>query len=150
MSNQIGKSIINFMQVMHKEVFSGFKGNKVENISNKILYTIMNDDGKPMNHYCNLLSISKPNFTKASNKLIEENLLIRKYDDNDRRIIRLFITDIGKNNVVNKRIEMEEKLSNKFESLSNEDILELIKSFESIEKILNKLGEVKWLNCWKV
>lgn len=141
MNNDLINSILEFMPLMHRKLFREFKHNRVRGHSNRILFSVMHDDGETMSHYCNILSMPKPNFTKSSNRLIEEGLLIRKTDDNDRRKIRIFITEEGKSVIRNIRDEMKSTLSNKLELLSKDDIDKLEENFESIEKILNKLKD---------
>ena len=94
-----------------------------------------------MKHYCEKLLISKPNFTKASNRLIENGLLKRLTDDKDRRIIKLSITQEGKEVISANRELMVSILDKKLELLDDDDIETLSESFKTIEAIFRKLED---------
>ncbi len=61
----------------------------------QLLGLIREANGMPMKYYGETLYISKPNLTKMINRLIECGFVERKNDEEDRRIIKIFMTDKG-------------------------------------------------------
>lgn len=133
------KYILDIYPMVHRRLFKELREHKIQGQHNKILFTIMKDDGQQMNHYCEKLLISKPNFTKAAKRLIANGYVERVNDENDRRVIKLFITEEGRKSITSNRKVMKAVLQNKFELLSDEDIETLINSFKTIESIFDKL-----------
>lgn len=64
------------------------------------------------------LSISKSNMTPIIDKLIQENLVERFTDPNDRRIIRVRVTEKGHNFCIKQREKTKKHLREKISSLS--------------------------------
>ncbi len=141
--DKLSNYMLDFFPLMMRKFFKGMKNKKnaADGVTHKILYNLLKDNGKPMKYYSELLSISKPNFTKATNILIEDDLVKRVKDDSDRRIVKLVITEKGKE-VIDQRTE---KLRNifleKIKDLSDDDINTLCENFESITSILDKITD---------
>lgn len=131
--------ILNFMPLLHKKMFRKNHGYKMSKHQMGILFRIKNENGKPMKYYCEKLMISKPNLTTVVNKLIEEGLLERKTDENDRRIINLYITDAGEKFIETQMDIVKKDMLKKLEVLNDEDIDKLIKNFEEMKSIFSKL-----------
>lgn len=130
--------IFQFMPVMHKKIFKNIKhNNSIQKM--RLVDIISDEDGKPMKCYANKLMISKPNMTKLVNKLIEEDLVERRSDEKDRRLIKLYVTEVGKEYVRVQREEVKKKLANVVDVLSQEDKDKLIQSLSDAQDILNKL-----------
>lgn len=135
------KYILDVFPMVHRRLFKELREQKIQGSHNKILFAIMNDNGQPMNHYCEKLLISKPNFTKAAKRLINDGYVERVNDEKDRRIIKLSITEEGRKRITANRVIMNVVLQKKFEQLSDEDIETLISSFKTIESIFDKLED---------
>lgn len=131
--------ILNFMPLLHKKLFKEFHGYEVSRQQMGLLFTIKKENGRPMKYYCKKMMISKPNLTTVSNKLIEEGLLERKTDENDRRIINLFITEKGEEFIITHRKIVKKDMLKRIDVLSDEDIEKLNRNFEEMKDILSKL-----------
>lgn len=131
--------ILSFMPLLHKKLFKEHHGYKMSRHQMGILFSIKKENGKPMKHYCEKLMISKPNLSTVVNKLIEEDLLERKTDKKDRRIINLYITDAGEKLLTTQMDIVKKDMLNKLEVLSDDDIEKLIKNFEEMKSIFSKL-----------
>ncbi|MFD3156960.1 MarR family winged helix-turn-helix transcriptional regulator [Haloimpatiens sp. FM7330] len=131
--------IFNLMPMLNKKLFKDFHRFEMPRQQMELLFTIKKENGKPMKYYCKKLMISKPNLTTTSNKLIKEGLLERKTDEEDRRIINLFITDKGKEFLSVYREKIKKHMLEQIEVLSDEDIKILNKNFEQMKSIFSKL-----------
>ena len=67
----------------------------------KVIFHLMNNGSSSISDIASSLCISKPNMTPIIDKLIKEDLVCRQEDCNDRRIIRIQLTqkayEIAKN-----------------------------------------------------
>lgn len=131
--------ILNFMPLLHKKLFREFRGYEMSRQQMGLLFNIKKENGRPMKYYCEKMMISKPNLTTVSNKLIEEGLLERKTDENDRRIINLFITEKGEEFIISHRKIVKKDMLKRIDVLSNEDVKKLNRNFEEMKDILSKL-----------
>lgn len=132
--------ILGLMPLLNKKLFKDFQKIGISRQQMRLVFTIKNENGRPMKYYCEKLLISKPNLTTISNKLIEKGLLERRIDKTDRRIINLLITDKGEEFLVECKKKIKEFMLNKIEVLSDKDIKTLNKNFEQMEAIFSKLG----------
>lgn len=79
--------------------------------------------------------VSKPYITALSDKLIESGLIAREFDEDDRRIILIDLTDKGRNMIKEYKALMGEEVKRRLEKLSPEEIndmkvmLEAMKNF---------------------
>ena len=78
---------------------------------------------------------------KSSSKLIAEKLVKRIPDENDRRIIRIAITEEGKNFIKAKKCEMKEALKLNLVSLKDEDLTQLNALLQQTNRLILKIGE---------
>ncbi|MCT4542580.1 MAG: MarR family transcriptional regulator [Vallitalea sp.] len=130
--------IFNFMPLINHKLFKDVRyKNSIHQM--RLISIVDKHDGEPMKYFCDKLMIPKSNMTKIVNRLIEEEFIERKTDEKDRRIINLYITQKGKKSLEQHKKDVKQNLSLKLDGLSNEEINKLIKDFEEIECILNKL-----------
>jgi DNA-binding MarR family transcriptional regulator len=88
------------------------------------------------------LGISKSNMTANIDKLIEENMVERKSDPNDRRVINVSLTEKGVEYMNRSWDEAHEAVKMRLSSLTIEEMDSLYTSLENIRIILSKLNEV--------
>ncbi len=89
------------------------------------------------------LRVSKSQMTSRMDQLVNEGLIKRVHDENDRRIIRLALTPRGENFVNESRKHVENGLNQLLSSLNLEEVEELKKSIETIKKIVLKIKVYK-------
>lgn len=137
MSKTLERSIMELFPLMGRKLFKNH--NHVRGQLNRILSTIYEKDGQAMTFYSEHLLISKPNLTKAVSSLIEQGLVRRDRNEQDRRTVNLFITDSGKNEVLIRKKEFLEMMKESLKHLSEADKRAFEDHLEGIHKILNKL-----------
>ena len=87
------------------------------------------------------LGISKPNMTAIIDKLIENNLVERKPDSVDRRVVNVILTKKGIEYMKRSWRDVHEAVKVKLSSLTVEETNSLYTSLECIRTILSKLNE---------
>lgn len=93
----------------------------------------------PMSEIGRLVHISKSNMTSLIDKLVEDGLVERLPDKNDRRVINISLTDKGKDHLSNWRKYSNDEIKNKLSVLTDEDKEKLYESIENIQEILHKI-----------
>ena len=93
----------------------------------------------PMSKIGSRIHISKSNMTSLIDKLAEKGFVERIPDKNDRRVIKIAMTDKGNNLLRDWREKSNIEIKKNLSTLSNEDLEKLYDSVENIKEILMKL-----------
>lgn len=132
------ENIFKVMPLFNKKLFKDFRHNKSIH-QMQLVFCIYENNGKPMKYFCDKLMIPKSHLSKIVNRLIEDELIERKIDENDRRVINLYITKKGEEKLKEHHKVVKSNVKAKLEKLDNNDIKILSKNLEEIEIILKKL-----------
>lgn len=89
-----------------------------------------------MSELASEMQISKQQLTPLIYKLIENNLLVKKTDQNDRRIVRIEITEAGRSMVEELWAAMKLALAEKLSVLPDMELDELEQMLKRIQAIL--------------
>ena len=83
------------------------------------------------------MHVSRPNVSRAVDELVQNGLVNRTRDPNDRRNVQLSLTDIGKKLIkdLNKKHVMI--LADQFSILSDEELRVMFSALESIKKVID-------------
>lgn len=139
MKKSLEEELMELFPLVHRKLFRPFHKNHFRGQHSRILMTIGKHEGHSMKYYSEKLMISKPNMTKAVAGLIEDGLIKRDHDQGDRRIINLFLTEDGRNEVIKAKREMLNMVKEKLEPLSDDDKRALQEYFKGINSILSKI-----------
>ncbi len=102
---------------------------------------VLNEDGMmPISEVGKKLFISTPNMTKLLNKLIDEEIIERIPDKNDRRIINIDLTDKGRSYLDEQFKNIQNSLKERLSTLSDDRIDQLYISLENLKDILNEIS----------
>ncbi|MDD2553315.1 MAG: MarR family transcriptional regulator [Desulfotomaculaceae bacterium] len=85
------------------------------------------------------MQISKQQLTPIVNKLVHQSLLVKKADEYDRRIVRIEVTEQGRNMLREIFAEMRIELMDKLRLLSDEELAELDHMLKRVMVILRNL-----------
>ncbi|WP_298545136.1 MarR family transcriptional regulator [uncultured Aquimarina sp.] len=96
-------------------------------------------DGQPQNDLAFITHRDKTSMTRLVNTMESKNLVVRKSDEKDRRVNRIFLTDHGKEVIEKVTPIMYDLIPAVQESLSNEEIENLI---TTLKKIKVKIAEI--------
>lgn len=135
---QLVESLLTSIPLIHKRLMKGFPNFGISKQQLKLLVHINQEDGKPMNYYSERMMIPKSNLTVIADKLIEEGLIGRELDPDDRRIIILKITGKGRKRLLECKEIVKREMLKKLEALNDKDIQTLNKLIEEIMDIFKK------------
>ncbi|THF84124.1 MarR family winged helix-turn-helix transcriptional regulator [Cohnella fermenti] len=90
------------------------------------------EGARPSSYLSNILGVTSGGMTVISDKLVKQQLVERVNDPNDRRVVKLEITDLGKHtlaSIQDKRVALMEKM---FSSLSEDDIHRMLNIYRKL------------------
>ena len=86
------------------------------------------------------MKISKQQLTPLIDKLIESNMVIRRNDEQDRRIILIEITEIGKHSFEELKVMIKSAIREKLAVLPEDDLQELHNMLIRLQEILKGIA----------
>ena len=113
----------------------------ISNLWHRVLGMLNYCGALPTSEIAKKLCISKPHMTSLMNSMINERLVKRQPDKNDRRIINITITKKGCAYLQNSKKILKESIKKNLSELSDSDVKLLADSLENIRKTLSKLDE---------
>ncbi|WP_062054365.1 MarR family winged helix-turn-helix transcriptional regulator [Aquimarina longa] len=97
------------------------------------------NDGQPQNDLAFITHRDKTSMTRLVNTMESKDLVVRKNDENDRRVNRIFLTIYGKQVIEKVQPIMYDLIPAVQESLSEEEIEILI---TAMKKVKTKIAEI--------
>ena len=107
----------------------------------KVIYFLKDKGSYSMSEAATILNISRSNMTPIVDKLIAEGLLVRFEDKDDRRIIRIEITEKATEFLLSIEERIKDTIREKLSTLSIEDATALSENIINALKIISKTGE---------
>jgi len=104
-----------------------------------LLSVLLRNGPTKMSDIGRILKVTKPNITFLVDKLEEQGLIERKNDENDRRVVKIYITEAGEEVIVEEKSELQRRIINKLNLLSEKDVQDLNNSLETIQSIIGSL-----------
>jgi len=104
-----------------------------------VLKRLKVNDGQSQNDLAFITHRDKTSMTRLVNSMEGKDLVVRKSDENDRRVNRIFLTDHGKEVIEKVTPIMYDLIPAVQESLTNEEIENLI---STLKKIKTKIAEI--------
>jgi DNA-binding MarR family transcriptional regulator len=127
-----------------KRLFNGDPGDPglapLRNQTYHILRILERSGPLPVSAIGKQLIIAKQNMTTLVDRLMKEDLVERRLDATDRRVIKVFITKKGIKFLQESMQGLKKIVSQNLSALSEEDIESLYKAFQTIRTIAPKLG----------
>lgn len=112
-----------------------------------VMHCILSKGSEPvsMTDLAGLACVAKPNLTTIVDRLLEEGLVERSPDPNDRRIVNIILTKGGLEVLNNQHMEFRQFMEEKISSLEEEDLLKLKMALEDIASVLGKIDQPRSL-----
>ena len=106
----------------------------------KALYAFTESRPFTMGELAKNAGVTLPSMTEAIDKLVKEVLVERERDKNDRRVVKVNLTEKGVEMRMEFMMKRREELLNIFSRLTDEEVSELGNSLDKVRKILEKLS----------
>ena len=135
------ENFLTFMPILHKKLFKGVTQSDITMRQMGFLFFLKNYEGKPMNYYCSQMMISKPNLTVMTDRFIEEGLIERGINEDDRRVITLKLTSKGENILLEHRKMFTSMVLERLKKLDDKEVLRLNELMEEAMMIISKIED---------
>lgn len=119
----------------------GIMGLPVNKSQIKAMSALTPDDRLTMGEFCKLAGVKMPMMTEVVNKFVAEGVLERSRDTDDRRVVRVGLTDQGKRTMAKIVERRAEGMASLFGSLSAVEQKQLGESLRTLRRILGKIVE---------
>ena len=140
---EVSDDLLNLLLKLNDKVFERDKMVKCSPLPPshvKVLFYLLNKGSSSISDIASNLGISKPNMTPIIDKLLKENLVYRKEDPNDRRIVRIDLTQKAHDMAIEHKKRIKKSLLSKLMVLSDDDLLIMKDSISNLKNIIVKLG----------
>ena len=123
-------------QSLHRELNRNFQRNKLDITYEQwsVLIFLFHFDGKSQNEIAEQTHRDKVSVTKIIDNLEKNDLVRRAPDEKDRRVNRIFLTDVGKEVIPSLRKIAIETLTNAFNGIKKSEI----KTFKKVLSVISK------------
>lgn len=99
------------------------------------------NDGQPQNALAFITHRDKTSMTRLVNTMETKNLVVRKSDENDRRINRIFLTEYGKEVISKVQPIMYELIPAVQDTLEDQEIETLINILKKVKTKIEEIAE---------
>lgn len=139
--NDISENLYMLLLSLNRHIFNPNSLMKKFNVPHshiKVLFYLVHNGPTSISKMAKDLHISKPNMTPVIDKLVDDGLVTRDYDTNDRRVIVIQTTPKAIDCLKEGQEYIKEVIKEKISSLSKEDINTLSTSLDSLTSVIKK------------
>lgn len=139
--NNISDNLYILLLSLNRQIFNPNDLTKKFNVPHshiKVLFYLIHNSPTSISKMAKDLSISKPNMTPVLDKLVNDGLVNRYYDPNDRRVIRIETTPKACEFLKSCETHVKSIATEKLLTLNEEDLNDLSNSLETIISIIRK------------
>jgi len=140
--NKISNDLYNLMFALHKKILNPneiMKDFPMPPSHVKVIIYLARNGASSISEVAKNLAIYKPNMTPIIDNLISKEFVTRYNDPNDRRIIRIALTDKARNFLKEQEQKVKDSLADKLSSLSSEDLKFLQNYITGLNDIMLKI-----------
>ena len=134
--NDLSENLYILLLSLNRHIFT--KKFNVPHSHIKVLFYLIHHGPTSISKMAKELCISKPNMTPVIDKLVEDGLVTRDYDPNDRRVILIQSTDKALDFLKEGKEYIKEDIREKLSTLDNNDINIISNSLDDLLAIINK------------
>lgn len=140
--NKLSVDLYNLMLYLHNKILhpnDALKNLPIPPSHVKVIFYLARVGTSSISEVAKNLVISKPNMTPIIDKLISEGMINRYNDPNDRRVLRIELTDKANEFIKKQEEVIKNNLAKKISSLSSEDLEDLSNHVVGITDIILKI-----------
>ncbi|MFN7991109.1 MAG: MarR family transcriptional regulator [Candidatus Micrarchaeia archaeon] len=100
---------------------------------------LLDHEELPMSEIGRRLHRSKPSMTALVDKLISQGMVRRKPDKDDRRVVRIAMTEMGKRHMRGRREQAKQSFIRSLSRLDEKDCARLGESLAEVNRIVSKI-----------
>lgn len=141
--DKIADGLYNMVLELHKKTFNQdqlIKGICMPPSHVKVIFALSHKGSSSLSQLASHIGVSKPNLTPIIDKLIQDGFVNRYEDPNDRRILRVDLTEKATELHKLQSQKFKDMLSEKLSALDIDDLNSLETSLSQVTNILAKLN----------
>ncbi len=135
-----------FMKVLKQIQSEVLQDSEISSVHMQIMFILKHEGQLNMSALGKKLMAPKPNVTVFIDKLIEHEYVERLYNDSDRRVISIKLTESGQNRIDEHLKEMKKYFRQFMKRFSEDDLEMLKKSIENVNYFVEKYKNDKEKN----
>ncbi len=136
------ETLIKLLPLWQNKIARPFKQILDEGITcemyNCMQFLVWFEDGIGMSELAKALRLPKQQMTKLANRLVEGGFAERRFEKNDRRVVKIALTDKAKRYIEKIASCDIESYKNGFKTMNLEDMEEFQRAVETLFRILSK------------
>ncbi|NTW71074.1 MAG: MarR family transcriptional regulator [Eubacteriaceae bacterium] len=136
---ELSKNLLMLLPAMFKKLMKEMPEMEIPKQQLGLLFRIHEENGRTMSTYSDKMCIPKSNLTILADKLIQEGLIVRENDSEDRRVVNLKITEKGQEFVDLHMNIVKSELLKRFEVLDDDDVTKLNTLIIEMKNIFDKI-----------
>ena len=139
----IADSFLLFFPLFYRKILRVASSKKRVNPINtqfQVLAIVMHSGNLQTSEIGRRLGISSPNMTPLIDRLIEKGYAERLSGSQDRRVIKIAITEKGRRFVAGRRRLMRNEIKKNLSTLSIEDVSTLSGAIETFRQVIGRVG----------
>ncbi|CDM69736.1 Transcriptional regulator, MarR family [Clostridium bornimense] len=139
----ISKKLFSLLMSIHGKAFNPnefAKGHCIPPSHIKVIFYLHGHDSASVSEIGKKLYISKPNMTPIIDKLVNEGFVTRYEDPNDRRVLRVKLSEKSIIFLDEVKENITKQFVSKLSVLDESELMELSNSADTIKNILSKLS----------
>lgn len=133
------ESTYDFGRVMRQQMIGHVKGEAGNLLHIHALFLISESDGLTMKELAQSLHVSSPSATSLVNRLVRMAWVGRKHDDRNRKLVRLWLTPLGKRILRQKHDKRRQVLRCIFGLLTSVEQMQLAELHEKLSRKLSTM-----------
>ncbi|GAB4260671.1 MarR family winged helix-turn-helix transcriptional regulator [Thermincola ferriacetica] len=141
--DKISEDLLSLFPLLHKKLLGRIPTDQLDlhlpPSALQILFVLHDVRISTVSAVCNQLNISRPNMTPLLDKLVEANLVDRRTNEEDRRVIDIQITPEGDQVISQIQRIMLNRIKTLLGFLPTEDLQSLAGALQQLKTILSKL-----------
>lgn len=133
--------IMKIIELYHNVLFKAERkaNTGIQEMKIRILIRLCSVPMLSMSQLGNLLYVSRPHMTTLVDALVIEGLVERHNDPSDRRVIKISITQKGRDEIRLFKEEMRKQIQHRLSSLPDDELKTLCRSGEKFIEIVSKV-----------
>jgi DNA-binding MarR family transcriptional regulator len=129
------------MLVIHKKILKTDLSRFPENLTRLHMAVMgeLSQTSMTMSELAKTLMMMKPHLTHVVDALVSLNIVERRPDEKDRRVINLALTDNGRVLLEEGKQKVKEHTKQRLSALTPEELSQMAAALETLRKIISKL-----------
>lgn len=135
----LAENLFGLMPMLNRKLLKRLPQTSFPKSQIRLLHILSHHDGEPMKFFGEKMHISKSNLTKLVEAVCDEGFAERVHDEKDRRIVRLRLTDEGREEMRREFDSITKEIAKMLDVFNDDEVDTLIHHLHEIHELMKKL-----------